>query len=236
MTRGLLGRFGAGIITVFFVYALTFLMVVSIPGNPLQGGERKMSREVEAALRSRYHMDDNWRYFADFLGGALHADLGPSFSYPDWNCNQIILSALPVSMLVGGLAIIVALMLGVPLGVVSAARQGEWTDASFLSATLTCISIPTFVIGAFLLYIFAVRLHWAPIGGWGTLAHLPLPVLTLSLPFLAYITRLMRAGMIESLGSDYIRTAIAKGVSPRVAIWKHAFKPAFLPVDRKSVV
>lgn len=230
MTRRLLRRILAGVITVVCVYAVTFLMVVSIPGNPLQSGERRMPREVEQALRARYHMDNNWRYFGEYLAGAARGDFGPSFSYPEWTCNQIIASALPVSMLVGGLAMIVALIVGVPLGVISATRRGSWIDLGFQGATLLGLSVPTFVIGSLLLTVFAVWLHWLPIGGWGTLAHLPLPVFTLSIPFIAYIARLTRVGMLDSLSSEFIRTAVAKGLAPRAVIWKHAFKPAFLPV------
>ena len=230
MTRRLLRRLIGGVITIACVYTITFLMVVTIPGNPFQSGERNMSPEIEAALRARYHMDDNWRYFWEFLGGAVKGDFGPTFTYNDWTCNQVIAASLPVSLVVGVSAVALSVLIGVPLGVIAAARRHSWIDALALSVTLVGVCVPSFVTGSLLLILFAVWLPWAPIGGWGTVAHLPLPILTLSLPLIAYITRLPRVGMLDTLGSDFIRTARAKGLPPRTVIWKHAFKPAFLPV------
>lgn len=230
MIQRILRRLLGGVLTLVCVYTVTFLMVVTIPGNPFQTGERNMPPEAEAALRARYHMDSNWSYFWEFLAGAVRGDFGPTFTYNDWNCNQVIASALPVSILVGVSAVAVAILIGVPLGVLAAVRRRTWVDATALSVTLIGVSVPSFVTGSVLLIVFAVLLKWAPVGGWGSVAHLPLPVLTLSLPLIAYITRLMRVGMLDVLGSDYIRTAIAKGLSPRQVILKHAFKPAFLPV------
>jgi oligopeptide transport system permease protein len=230
MIARIIRRIIAGVVTVACVYTLTFVMVVSIPGNPFQSGARNMPPEAEQALRARYHMDNNWVYFGEFLAGAARLDFGPSFTYNEWTCNQIIASALPVSVLIGFLAILVALMIGVPLGVFGAVRRGGWLDAAGLALVLLGISLPTFVTGTALLTIFAVFLRIFPVGGWGTLAHLPLPVLTLSLPFVAYIARLTRVGMLDVLGSDFIRTALAKGLPPRTVVWKHALKPALLPV------
>ncbi len=230
MILRILSRLSAGVVTLACVYAITFVMVVAIPGNPFQSGERKMSPEVEQALRARYRMDNNWAYFGEYLAGAIRLDFGPSYTYNDWTCNQIIASALPVSMLVGLLAILIAVMVGVPIGVLSAVRRDGWLDATTLALVMVGISTPTFVVGSALLTVFAVHLHWFPVGGWGTLAHLPLPAITLSLPFIAYIARLTRVGMLDALGSDFIRTAVAKGLSTRVVVWRHAFQVAFLPV------
>ncbi|MDO8629256.1 MAG: ABC transporter permease, partial [Phycisphaerales bacterium] len=218
-------RLVAGLITIACIYTLTFVMVISIPGNPFQQGARNMPPAAERALRARYHMDDNGRYFLDFLRGAMRLDFGPTFTYADWTCNEIIATALPVSAMLGLLAIVIAVAVGVPAGVVSAVRRGGWTDVSILALVLVGISLPTFVTGAVLLSVFAVYLKVAPVGGWGTLAHLPLPALTLSLPFIAYITRLTRMSMLDTLGSDFVRTALAKGLPRRIVVWKHALKP-----------
>ena len=230
MIRRLLARIVWGIITIAGVYTLTFLMVIAIPGNPFQQGDRSMPPEVESALRARYSMDNNWAYFYEFLEGAVQLDFGPAFTYNDWTCNQIIAAALPVSALIGLLAVLLAVMIGVPIGVISAVRRNGWFDVTSLGFALIGISVPTFVIGTCLLSVFAVQLGWCPIGGWGTLAHLPLPVITLSLPFVAYIARLTRVSMLDTLGSDYIRTALAQGIPRSTVIWKHALKVAFLPV------
>jgi oligopeptide transport system permease protein len=175
-------------------------------------------------------MDNNWLYFRQFLEGAIRLDFGPTFTYTDWTCNQIIASALPVSVLIGLLAILIAVVVGVPVGVLSAVKRNSWFDVTSLAFVLLGISLPTFVTGSALLTVFAVYLHIAPVGGWGTLAHLPLPAITLSLPFIAYIARLTRIGMLDVLGSEFVRTALAKGASPRTVVWKHALKVAFLPV------
>jgi oligopeptide transport system permease protein len=212
------------------IYTITFLMVVTVPGNPFQQTDRKISPEIQRALEARYNIGDNWSYYWEYLGGALRLDFGPSFQYRDWTCNEIISDALPVSFSLGLLAILIAVLVGVPVGVVSATRRNSWFDIGSLALVLIGISLPTFVTGTALLLLFAFKLQLAPVGGWGSLSQVPLPALTLSLPFMAYIARLTRLGMLDVLGSDYIRTAFAKGVGRRTVIWKHALKNAFLPV------
>ncbi len=230
MTRLILRRLVVGLLTILCVYALTFVMVVSIPGNPFQQGQHRLSLETEMALRARYHMDNNWLYFWDFLAGAARLDFGPTFMYSDWTCNQIIAESLPVSMLIGLLAIFIAVTVGVPVGVLGAVHRRRWPDVASLTFVLVGISLPSFVTGSALMLVFAVHLKIAPVGGWGTLAHLPLPAIALSLPFIAYIARLTRTAMLDALGSDFVRTALAKGVSGRRIIWHHALRVAMLPV------
>ncbi len=219
-----------GVLTLFCVYAVTFLMVIVIPGNPFASAERNMPPEVVRALEARYDMDDNGAYFFQFLAGAARLDFGPSFQYKDWTCSQIIAQSLPVSLTLGLLAMLIAVTVGVPLGVISAVRRDGWFDLTALGFVLIGISLPTFVTGTMLLTVFAVYLKTVPIGGWGTLSHLPLPALALSLPFMAYIARLTRVGMLDALGCDFVRTAMAKGLSRRVVVFRHVFKVAFLPV------
>jgi oligopeptide transport system permease protein len=230
MIRLLIGRIVTGVITVACIYTITFLMVVSIPGNPFQQGQHRLPTEVEAALRARYHMDNNWLYFLEFLEGAVRLDFGPTFMYADWTCNQIIAASLPVSMTLGLAAILLAIVVGVPIGVLGAVRRHGLVDVSATALILTGISLPTFVTGSVLLIVVAVHLHAAPVGGWGTLAHVPLPAITLALPFAAYIARLMRTSMLDTLGSDFVRTALAKGSSRSRVIWRHAVPVAILPI------
>jgi oligopeptide transport system permease protein len=220
----------AGVATILLIYVVTFVMAFSIPGNPFQQGDRAMPAEVESALRVRYGLDDNWTYFWRFLGGAIRLDFGPTFSYVDWTCNQVIESALPVSISLGLLAILIALLVGVPIGVVSAVRKNSLFDHACTTLVLLGISLPTFVSGAALLTVFSVVWSIAPVGGWGTPAHMILPALTLSLPFIAYVARLTRMSMLDVLGSDFIRTALAKGVPRQAVIWRHALPVAILPV------
>lgn len=157
-------------------------------------------------------------------------DLGPSLQYRDQRVNEIIASALPVSMALGATAILIALVIGVIAGVAGAVKPNSAADFFTLIVALIGISLPSFVIGAALLLIFPVLLGWGRIPSWGRPIDLLLPAFTLSLPFAAYIARLTRLGMIEQLQSDYIRTARAKGVSEPSVLFKHALKNAFLPV------
>ena len=216
-------------------------MVVAIPGNPFQGQDRNLNPEVERAVLAQYHADDNWVFYRQYmvrLFGPIRAlrgqgpliDFGPSWQYRDWSCNQIIGSSLGVSVVLGMTAMFLATLLGVPIGVISAVKRNSWFDYGALGLALVGISLPTFVTGTALLIVFGLVLAWFPIGGWGRLSQLWLPAITLSLPFMAYIARLTRLGMLEVLESDYVRTARAKGLSPGRVIWKHALKNAFLPV------
>lgn len=157
-------------------------------------------------------------------------NLGPSLQYRDRNVNEIVASALPVSMTLGGAAILIALIVGVAAGVIGAAKPHSFADISTLTIALIGISLPTFVIGTVLQLVFAVWLGWFRFGGWGQLRDIVLPAITLSLPFAAYIARLTRLGMLECLGADYIRTARGKGVSETNILLRHALKNAFLPV------
>jgi len=223
------------------IYTITFLMAVIVPGNPFQQGERSLNPEVQRAVMARYKADDNWGFYWDYLdhlfqpvkairGEGPLVDLGPSWQYRDWNCNQIIGSSLPVSVGLGLAAMFIATAVGIPLGVVSAVKRDTWLDYTTLGLALIGISLPTFVTGIALLILFGVTLQWLPVGGWGTISQLWLPAITLSLPFMAYIARLTRLGMLDVMGSDYIRTARAKGLSKSKVVWKHALKNAFLPV------
>jgi oligopeptide transport system permease protein len=202
-------------------------------------------------MRARYNLDTFWTFYWSYLDGATGLrwareqltdgpraagdsrpvfDLGPSLRYRDQTVNGIIAEALPVSITLGASAILIAALFGVAAGVIGAARPGSAADHLTLGISLVGISLPGFVTGTALLLVFAVWLRWFPVGEWGTLRSLPLPALTLSLPFMAYIARLTRMGMIEQLSADYIRTARAKGVSERRVLLVHALKNACLPV------
>ena len=228
--RRVIRRLGWGVVTLFSIYVITFVMVVSAPGNPFAAADRNMPPEVLRALEARYSLDNQFAYFWQFLAGAVRLDFGPSFQYRDWTCTQIIAQALPVSLTLGFAAMLLAVLVGVPVGVVSAVRRDGWLDLGSLGFVLLGISLPTFVTGSALLTVFAVYLKVVPIGGWGRISQLLLPAVTLSLPFMAYIARLTRIGMLDVLGSDFIRTAVAKGLDRRTVIWRHAFRVAFLPV------
>jgi len=174
------------------------------------------------------------RELSDQLGIPVPArpifDFGPSLKYDDATVNEIIRDTLPVSVTLGASAILIALFIGVGAGVIGAVKPNSFLDLSTLAVSMVGISLPGFVIGTLMLLVFAIKLDWFPIGEWGTPKSIVLPALTLSLPFAAYIARLTRMGMIDSLSADYIRTARAKGAAEYSVLLKHALKNAFLPV------
>lgn len=157
-------------------------------------------------------------------------DLGPSLQYDDWTVNEIVGSALPVSVALGGAAILIALAIGILAGLVGALKPNSPADFATLAVALIGISLPNFVIGTVLLLVFSLVLGIFPVAEWGTLRALVLPSITLSLPFAAYIARLIRMGLIEAIQADYVRTARAKGVGEVKVLINHALKNAFLPV------
>jgi oligopeptide transport system permease protein len=214
------------------IYTATFLLAWALPGSAVVNDEgRAPPPEVLAAIEARYGLDNPVRFYFSYLRDVVfHLDFGPSLRYPDWTVNQIVASALPVSIALGLTAILIATVIGLAAGVIGALKPNSWADFATLALALIGISLPTFVIGAVLLILFPVWLGIGSVGGWGSIGDLFLPAFTLSLPFAAYIARLTRLGMIETLGADYIRTARAKGLSRNQIVLKHALKNAFLPV------
>jgi oligopeptide transport system permease protein len=228
-------------VILLIIYTITFCLAWLIPGNPLEKPGRRPPEEIVQAMKARYKLDNPWSFYWDYLGKATGAswlmhghdrpfDLGPSLTHEDWTVNEILRDSLPVSMILGFAAILLACVIGVSAGVIGGVRPGSPRDVVTLLMALVGISLPSFVIGTALLVVFAVWLKWLPVGGWGGVAHIILPAITLSLPFAAYIARLTRFGMIEQMQADYIRTARAIGVPELRIILKHALKNAFLPV------
>lgn len=234
MLQFALRRFLALIPTMLAIITLSFVIMKLAPGGPFSS-EKTASPELIAALEKKYHLDETpvMQYFR-YLGDLLRGDLGPSFRYKDYDCNQLIGAALPVSIVLGSSAMILALVLGLGGGVIAALRQNSWPDYLLMSFAVLGISIPMFVVGPVLMYVFAMKLHWLPTSGWissrAGLATLVLPAVTLSVTYFAYIARLSRASVIEVLRSDYIRTARAKGLSNRTVIFRHVLKGSMLPV------
>jgi oligopeptide transport system permease protein len=166
----------------------------------------------------------------DTFGGVLAWDFGPSFRYKDWTVNEIIEQSLPISMLLGIVAMMWALSLGISAGIASALRRGSKLDLTLRLAATGGIALPNFVIASFLIILFVFLIPLFPVAGWGTLRHMILPGFCLGLVFAAYIARLTRTGMLEVLSADHIRTAHAKGLAPSKVIMRHALKGGLLPV------
>jgi oligopeptide transport system permease protein len=228
------------------IYTLTLVLAWAVPGDPLDRPEgRRPPAAVQEAMRVQYNLDSFGTFYWSYLdsatglrylrgaapeGSSRVFDLGPSLQYEDRRVNEILADSLPVSMTLGVSAILIALVIGVTAGVVGALRPGSCADTATLALALVGVSLPGFIAGTILLTVFGVWLAWLPVGGWGTLAQLILPAITLSLPFAAYIARLTRLEMIEQMRSDYVRTARAKGVPERDVVLRHALRNAVLPV------
>ncbi len=199
-------------------------------GSPFSQ-ERDVPIEVLQSLKAKYGLDKpvKEQYFA-YLNNLVHGDLGLSIKYPSRTVNEIIAISLPKTLMMGSLAFLIAVVLGVSAGLIASAKQNSFWDYSLMSLSMLGISIPPLVSGPLLILIFALGLYWFPTGGWGTWRHLVLPAITLGSVYAAYIARLTRGGMLEVIQSNYIRTARAKGLTEKAIILKHAFKGGILPV------
>lgn len=213
------------------IYLVTFFLTWVVPGDPFQRNDRKLSEEARATLKKQMHAE-TWVQFLGYYPANLitHGDFGLSLTYEEWTVNDILRSALPVSVTLGLLALWIAVVAGVALGTLAALKRGGPADLASLGIALVGISFPSFVIASVLLVIFSVKLGWFPLGGWGSLSQLVLPGVALSLAPMAYIARLTRAAMIDVLSADYVRTARAKGLPWGQVVWKHCLRNAFLPV------
>jgi oligopeptide transport system permease protein len=232
LLRYTLLRLLGAIPTLLLVIVLAFLMVHAAPGGPFDD-ERALPADVAANIQAAYHLDESVpQQFGRYLSGLLRGDLGPSFRYRDYTVAELIGTGFPLSLQIGLLAILLALLLGISSGTLAALRQGSMLDRIVMSFAMTGISIPVFVVAPVLVLLLAVKLQWLPAGWSGSTgaAKYVLPVITLALPQIAYIARLTRASMIDVLGRDFIRTARAQGLGTRTIIRVHALKPAMLPV------
>jgi len=232
LLRYALLRLLGAIPTLLLVIALAFLMVHAAPGGPFDS-ERILTPEIEANIARAYHLDEPlpqqfWRY----LSGVARGDLGPSYRYRDHTVSELIANAFPLSLRLGSMAMLLALVVGIAAGSFAALRRNSLIDRAVMTAAMTGMSIPVFVFAPVLVLFFAVKLQWLPAGWSGNEgpARFVLPVLSLALPQIAYIARLMRASMIDVLASDFIRTARAQGLGAQAIIRYHALKPAMLPV------
>jgi oligopeptide transport system permease protein len=218
----------------FVIVTLSFFMMRLAPGGPFSS-EKEVPPAVMENLLKKYHLDESLpRQYFRFLGDVLRGDLGPSFTNKDFTVNELIAASLPNSIVLGLASLVFALVMGVTVGIVSALKQNSALDYGSMSLAVTGISIPLFVAGPILMLLFAVKLKWLPTSGWingrNGITTLILPAFTLSMPYFAYIARLSRASIVETLRSDYIRTARAKGLSMPVIMVKHVLKGALLPV------
>lgn len=231
MLKYSLRRLGSAVPTLFLLITVAFFLIRIAPGGPFDS-ERALPPEIEANLAAKYHLDEPLvMQYGRYLWQIAQLDFGPSFHYLDWTVNDLVAQGAPVSFTLGALALVLALLAGVPIGAWAALRQNRPTDYTVMGLAMIGISIPNFVMAPLLILLFAIVLGWLPAGGWEfSFSRMLLPVVVLALPMIAYVARITRGSMIEALHSGFIRTARAKGMPEKEIILRHALKPALLPV------
>ncbi|MEW9122835.1 MAG: ABC transporter permease [Thermotaleaceae bacterium] len=230
MGRFLVNRAVSMVITLLLIITITFVLMHSIPGGPFTR-EKALPEAVIRALEAKYNLDQPlWKQYVDYLGGIIRLDLGPSFQKVGVRVNDLIREGFPVSARVGGLSLLLIIGAGIPMGVIAALKQNKWQDQLVRFVATLGITIPSFVLGTLIIYIFSAKLGWIPSFGLKTPKHYIGPVIALGGYSLAFVARLTRSSMLEVLQQDYIRTARAKGLSEFSVIGKHALKNALIPV------
>ena len=216
--------------TMFVIVTIAFFMIRLAPGGPFDL-ERPLDPLIMQNLERAYNFDKPlWQQYFIYLGNLAQGDLGPSFTRRDFTVMDLFRVGLPVSIQIGSLSMLIALVFGTLLGALAALRQNSWVDYMVVGTATFGITIPTFVIAPLLSLLFGVLMGWLPAGGWGTWQHMILPVVTLSLPQIAVVARLTRGATIEALRSNHVRTARAYGLPTRVVVGVHALRAAMLPV------
>lgn len=227
-----LRRFLSAVPTLFVIVTISFFMIRLAPGGPFDL-ERPLDPLIMRNLERAYNFDKPlWHQYLLYLGNLLQGDLGPSFTRRDFSVVDLFRTGLPVSIQLGSLALIIALIVGTTLGALAALRQNSWADYGVVALATFGITIPTFVIAPLLSLLFGVMLGWLPAGGWGggSWRNMVLPVATLALPQIGIIARLTRGATIEALRSNHVRTARAYGLPAYVVVGVHALRASLLPV------
>jgi oligopeptide transport system permease protein len=239
------------VLTLWAVVTVSFFLMRSVPGGPFDG-ERRLNPAIERNIQARYHLDwPLWKQYLVYVGpldlgehgakiaggdgshpfgGVLSGDFGPSFKYRDFTVNDILAQSLPISIVLGCIALAWAVVLGLTAGVLSALWRGTKRDVALRVAATAGIALPNFVIAGFLVILFVFLVPVLPVAGYGTWRHLLLPSFALGAPFAAYIARLTRTALLEALSQDHVRTARAKGMPEHVVVLRHALPQALLPV------
>lgn len=230
MLSFLLKRLFHSLVVLWVVATLTFVLLRLVPGGPFDR-ERRLPPEVLANIAAKYHLNEPLlsQYFR-YLKGIVRGDLGPSYKYIDRAVNDVIRDTLPTSILLGLLAVAFALLVSFPAGTFSAYFRDSWLDRSCMFAVTLGISVPHFILGAVLIWLFAIQLGWLQAGRWDAASSAILPTITLGAAPAAYLAALLRSTLIETLGEDFIRTARAKGVKEIAVLLKHALRHSLIPV------
>ena len=219
-----------GLVVLWVVATVTFLLLRLAPGGPFDS-ERKLPPEVIANLEAKYHLDKPvWQQYLRYLGGIARGDFGPSYKYLDRGVTEIIADTLPTSVLLGGLAILFARAISFPIGLLAAYYRNSPIDRCCMLVATLGISLPNFLLGAFLIWAIALQLGWLQAGRWDDWASMILPTATLGAAPAAFLAALLRSALIETFGEDFVRTARAKGLTEFVVVTKHALCHSLIPV------
>jgi oligopeptide transport system permease protein len=228
LVRRLLGA----VPTLFVIITVTFFLVRLAPGGPFDE-EQRLAPEIRANLEAAYGLDQPVLVqYGRYLAGLVRGDFGPSFKYRDFTVTELIADGLPISIRLGLGAMLLAILIGVPLGACAALRSHRWPDHALMIVAIAGIAVPGFVIAPLLALVFGIQLEWLPVAGWspGTMSDMILPIVALALPIVAFVARLMRASLLEVLSGNFIRSARARGLPEWRVIVHHALKPALMPV------
>ena len=232
MLRYVLKRLLTAIPTMFVIVTLSFFLMRVAPGGPFNQ-EKGLNPVIKANLEKQFHLDEPLvMQYLYYLNDLLHGNLGPSYNLPEFTVNELFAKGLPISIQLGATALVLALFFGSLMGIAAALRQNKLADYAVIATATAGSTIPSFVIAPLIQLAFGLGLRWLPVGGWGdgALINKIGPILTLMLPQVAVVARLMRGSMIESLRSHHIRTARALGLSDYAIIIRHALRGALLPV------
>lgn len=221
-----------GLVGVLFVLSIfTFFLMHQIPGGPWKIGQRPFTEQQIAALKARYGLDKPlWEQYLTWVSGVVKFDFGQSFQHPDESVTQLISRTWPVTIHLGLMALVVAFGVGVPLGIIAAYKQNSWLDYIATLSSIFGISVPHFVWGILFIQLFAVTLGWVPTGGWDEPKQWILPVIAYAFAPLATVARYTRTSVVESIRSDYVRTARAKGLHEQYIMLRHVLRNAFIPL------
>jgi ABC-type dipeptide/oligopeptide/nickel transport system permease component len=226
----ILKRITTALLALFVIATLTFVLMNLIPGDPFTN-EKSVPEQVLKNLRAHYGLDQPLiiQYFK-YMAGILTLDFGPSITSDTRTVNELILSGFPVSAVLGIQALVIAVVFGMTLGIIAAIKHNGWLDYLSMVIAILGLSVPSFVLSTVLINYFAIKLEWLPVATWGTWRHTVLPSLALAVGPLAYIARLTRSSILEVLSSDYVQTAVAKGVTGSRLIFRHILRNAMIPV------
>lgn len=232
MLKFVVKRLAIAIPTLLILVTLSFFLMQAAPGSPFTG-DFNLPPEILANLKAKYHLDAPlWKQYGFYLWDLIHGDLGPSFKYKDYTVNELVGQSFPVSLTIGLAAFVVTVICGVTLGTLAALKQNSWLDYTIMTFSMVGVVLPSFVIAPLLVLVFSIALQWLPAGGWddGNWQNMILPVSAMAILYMASIARIMRSSMIETLHSNFIRTAKAKGLPWNYIILRHALKPSLLPI------